>query len=888
MAAVETDSPGADSPGADSPGADSRGADSRGADQRGADSRRRFGGAGPAGSPAPETGRPPTRPVDLRRSHGTHPRAQGPFAALGTLARRPWQVAAACLALGLALAPAGPAPALGVGALAAGGLVVLRAPALAGLALVLVAGGALAGESRLAAIDAPAERLEDGLALPLRAQLATRLRPSAFGASAEIEISGGRLDGTRLLLRLPRWVDVPPVGIGAELALRGRLRSLNAAERSGGSFDWTAHLRRRGIAGEYLADRLRPTGERRAGLAGVLDRMRERAERAVAAGMGTGDASLARGMVLGQDEEIAESVRQDFRDSGLAHILAVSGQNVMLLAALALPLLAGAGLGPRGRGLALLALIAIYVPLAGAGPSLQRAGVMGAAGVAAMTLSRPASRWYALFLAAIVTLALNPRACGDPGWQLSFAAVIGILLLGPPLREALRWLANAGPGAGRREGPDNGKPRWVEALLEGLAEGGALTIAATVATAPLLAYHFGTVSVASLPANLLALPAVAPAMWLGMVKAALGQLAIVIPAADTLAQALGPLAAVPIGYLELLAARFADIPGGQLLLPLSGPPAVALAYAGLAAASAVIVRGASRLGPRAEEAAALWRRRPRLQRQAAAAAALTLVCLATVAVLRGPGPPGELTVRFLDVGQGDATLVQHPDGTALLFDGGPPEGGVARLLRKAGVRRLGLVVATHASRDHHGGLADVLARYPVDVLLDGGDGTADRDFRALLARAAGRGVRTVPALAPMRLRTGGLTVDVLSPAPRPPGPAPEDPNPRAVVAVVRSGGFELFLSADAESESLTPLELPDVDAMKVPHHGSADPGLPEVLERLRPELAGIEVGPNTYGHPTPATLAALRNAGVRTFRTDRHGTVSLTIDGGALAVDTER
>ena len=880
MAAVETDSPGADSPGADSPGADSRVVDSR----RGGDSR----GAGPAGSPAPEAGRPPTRPVGLRRSHGTHPRAQGPLGALGTLARRPWQVAAACLALGLALAPAGPAPALGVGALAAAGLVFLRAPALAGLALVLVAGGALAGERRLAAIDAPAERLEDGLALPLRAQLATRLRPSAFGASAEIEISRGRLDGTRLLLRLPRWVDAPPVGIGAELALRGRLRSLKAAERPGGSFDWAAHLRRRGMAGEYLADRVRPTGERRAGLAGVLDRMRERAERAVAAGMSTGDASLARGMVLGQDEEIAESVRQDFRDSGLAHILAVSGQNVMLLAALALPLLAGAGLGPRGRGLALLALIAIYVPLAGAGPSLQRAGVMGAAGVAAMTLSRPASRWYALFLAAIVTLALNPRACGDPGWQLSFAAVVGILLLGPPLREALRWLANAGPGAGRRGVPHNGRPRWAQAFVDGLAEGGALTIAATVATAPLLAHHFGTVSVASLPANLLALPAVAPAMWLGMVKAALGQLAIVIPAADTLAQTLGPLAAVPIGYLKLLAARFADIPGGQLLLPLFGPPAVALAYAGLAAASAVIVRRASRLGPRAEEVAALWRRRPRLQRQAAAAAALTLVCLATVAVLRGPGPPGELTVRFLDVGQGDATLVQHPDGTALLFDGGPPEGGVARLLRKAGVRRLGLVVATHASRDHHGGLADVLARYPVDVLLDGGDGTADRDFRALLARAAGRGVRIVRALAPMRLRTGGLTVDVLSPAPRPPGPAPEDPNPRAVVAVVRSGGFELFLSADAESESLAPLELPDVDAMKVPHHGSADPGLPEVLERLRPELAGIEVGPNTYGHPTPATLAALRNAGVRTFRTDRHGTVSLTIDGGALAVDTER
>ena len=836
--------------------------------------------ADPAGPPAREAGGPSVGGVDLRGFPVARTHAAGPVAVLRRLPRRPWQVAAACLALGLALAPAGPGPALCVGVVAAAGLLALRSPALAGLALVLVAGGALAGETRLAAIDAPAGRLEDGRALPLHAHLETRPRPSTFGASAEIRVSGGPLDGTRLVVRLPRWVEVPRTDVGAELVLHGRLRSLAAYEDRADSFDWAAHLRRRGIAGEYLADRVRLTGERRGGLDGLLDRMRERAEQAVAAGMTADDGSLARGMVLGQDEEIAEPVREDFRDSGLAHLLAVSGQNVMLLAALALPMLAGAGLGPRGRGVALLTLIAIYVPLAGAGPSLQRAGVMGAAGVAAMTLSRPASRWYALFLAAIVTLALNPRACGDPGWQLSFAAVIGILLLGPPLRRALRWLGSAGG--------HHGRPGWAQALVDGLAEGGALTIAATVATGPLLAHHFGTVSIAALPANLLALPAVAPAMWLGMVKAALGQMAVAVPAADTVAETLGPLAGLPVGYLRLLAERFADLPAGQLSIALPGAPAVGLAYAGLAAATVLIRRSAARLGRRAEEAAARWRRRPRVQRQGALVAALALVCLAAMAVLRGPGPPGDLTVRFLDVGQGDATLVQHPDGTALLFDGGPPEGGVVRLLRKAGVRRLALVVATHASRDHHGGLAEVLARYPVDALLDGGDGTPDGDFRALLAQAAERRVRTVRAVAPMRLHTGGLTVDVLSPAPRPRGPAPEDPNPRAVVAVVRAGTFELLLSADAESESLAPLELPDVDAMKVPHHGSADPGLPKVLERLRPELAAIEVGQNTYGHPTPATLTALRRAGVRTFRTDRHGTVTLTVEGATLAVDTER
>jgi competence protein ComEC len=268
-------------------------------------------------------------------------------------------------------------------------------------------------------------------------------------------------------------------------------------------------------------------------------------------------------------------------------------------------------------------------------------------------------------------------------------------------------------------------------------------------------------------------------------------------------------------------------------------------------------------------------------------AVIAVFGLATAAVLGDPAPPGSLTVRFLDVGQGDATLVQHPDGTAVLFDGGPPEGGVTRLLRRAGVRRLAVVVATHASRDHHGGLVDVLARYPADMLLDGGDGSADPGFQAVRAEADRRGVRRVVATAPLTLHAGGLVIDILSPPPRAPGPAPEDPNPRAVVAVVSAGAFDLLLSSDAESEALLPLDLPDVEAMKVPHHGSADPGLPSVLERLRPQIAAIEVGPNTYGHPTPSTLAALDRAGVTTYRTDRHGTVTLTLERGSMQVETQ-
>ena len=806
-------------------------------------------------------------------------------------AERPAHVCVACLALGLALSPLAPLFALAAAAATAIALTVhgRRFTGLASIAAVLVLSGAAIGDARLRSLEAPAGRVRDGPVRKLRLHLATPPRPSAFGFSAEAEVASATLRGARLLLRVPRWSRLPGgIEVGGELAVSGRLRELR--DTPGAGFDFAGHLRRRGVAAELFVDRARPTGRRRGGVTGLLDSMRRRAERAVAAGLPAPEAALARGMVLGQDEEIDEAARQDWRDSGLAHLLAVSGQNVMLLVALALPVLALAGARPAARGAALLALVALYVPLAGAGPSLQRAGVMGAAGIAAMTLSRPASRSYALLLAVAATLALNPRVSSDPGWQLSFAAVAGILVLGRPLAVAL---ADAGGELLRAR--SSGAAR---AVVRALADAIAITVAATLATAPLVSFHFGAVPLAGLIANLLALPAVAPAMWLGMVKVALGLVAAVVPAAGGLAELLGPLTRLPLAYLEQLAERCADLPGGRLALPLDSPASVGLAYVLLIAAVIAVRRVlraprkrrplSPRLGAGFAERAAAWRRASRAFRVAVVVLVLAALALATATGLGSPSPPGDLTVRFLDIGQGDATLLQHPDGTAVLFDGGPPEGGVSRLLRRAGVRRLAIVVATHASRDHHGGLVDVLDRYPVGMLLDGGDGNPHPGLQAVRDEAKRDGVRIVPAVAPMTLRAGGLVIRILSPLPRPPGPPPDDPNPRAVVAIVSSGAFDLLLSADAESEALLPLDLPDVEAMKVPHHGSSDPGLPEVLDRLRPEIAAIEVGAhNTYGHPAPSTLTALDHAGVAIYRTDQDGTVSLTVKHGEMHVTTE-
>src|ERR1700760_4875492 len=241
--------------------------------------------------------------------------------------------------------------------------------------------------------------------------------------------------------------------------------------------------------------------------------IRARAEAGLGEGMPPREAALARGFVLGDDDELDQGTKEDFIRAGLSHLTAVSGENVTLLALLAMPILAAFGVPLRERLLWTIGLIAVYVPLAGSGPSIQRAGVMGAIGLFATLQGRRTSRLYALALAAVMTLAIDPSVAGNVGWQLSFAAVLGILLLASPVRGWL--LARLGRGA---------RP-WRRALAEGIA----ITVAATLATAPLIAYVFEEISLTSLAANVLALPAVAPAMWLGVVSAGLGPIPPIPP-----------------------------------------------------------------------------------------------------------------------------------------------------------------------------------------------------------------------------------------------------------------------------------------------------------------------------------------------------------------------
>jgi len=235
-------------------------------------------------------------------------------------------------------------------------------------------------------------------------------------------------------------------------------------------------------------------------------------------------------------------------------------------------------------------------------------------------------------------------------------------------------------------------------------------------------------------------------------------------------------------------------------------------------------------------------------------------------------------VTVLDVGQGDAILLQPAAALPILVDGGPPGEGLAEKLRAEGVERLGAAIVTHDQSDHAGGIAELLGQLPIDRLVYAAIGSR------LRAEARAAGAVPLRVARGGELRSGRLRLEAIWPPPELLGATPSvpDPNQRSLVFVARWRDFSMPLAAEAEA---VPLDPGPVDVLKVAHHGSEDAGLDALLERVVPELALISVGEgNPYGHPAPATLTALAAEGIRTLRTDRDGSLVLDVGRGSVEV----
>ncbi len=701
------------------------------------------------------------------------------------------------------------------------------------LAVGLALGGLWVGSVRLAAIDRSPLSAELGhidratvvVTGPARRSLFTLRLP------ARIERFGAQRIREPVLLELPLG-RAPPQGAVLELTA-----TLVAPRGPDGGFDERTWLRRHGVHVVVRGRDWRVVGHR-GGLTGFADRVRGSIDTAIASGTTGERRAVLLGIVLGEDEGLTDSLRDHFRASGLYHLLAVSGSNVALVAGGVLLLAWLLGI-PRLIGeVGALAAIGAYVMAVGAQPSVVRAGVAGALTSLAWICARERDRWWFLLVGALVLLVWSPYNLLDAGFQLSFAAVAAIFVLVPPLMRLLEGYPLPG-------------------VVAGVV---AVSTACGAVTAPILLVQFGSVPTYSVFSNALAAPVVAPLLGLGLLSAVVYPL---LPDVATLVASLdGWLAA----YLSACARMVAGLPYARIgALPMLGVVG-AVVFAWVGARS--------------------------VRRRAEAGIALAVVALAGFAGWHmlphasSPPPPNGLRITFLDVGQGDGALIQVPEG-AVLVDEGPPEAHVAAQLRRHGVRSLSVVVLTHPERDHVGGAAEVLASTPAQVVLDPRIAATGPDERAAIVAARAQHDRIVMARPGVAFRIGRLRIRVLWPDG--PGLPSDNPNDDATVLLVSYGQTDALFAADAESNVLLPLRLPSVEILKVSHHGSADAGLAELLEDLRPRIAVISVGAdNTYGHPTAETLAALHaSPGLAVYRTDEDGAVTVESDGRRITVATE-
>jgi competence protein ComEC len=730
----------------------------------------------------------------------------------------------------------------------------------AGLVLVLLALGALAGRRHWSAAAALVLGCGGAAALATAVQVAGvahsplgRLAEQRASATVELVVS----DDPRPLAAGaggPPSVIVPArarevSAAGRRWALSGRVLVLAPAEGWRGLLP-SQRIRVDGRLGPparhdltvaVLSARSAPTiVGRPSGLQTAAGRMRADL-RDAAAVLPDGARGLLPGLVDGDVSGLDPELAADFKTAGLSHLIAVSGTNVAIVTGAVLMVLRALRVGPRTSALLAGAALAGFVVLARPSPSVLRAAVMGAIALLALATGRPRSALPALGAAVLVLVFVSPPLARDPGFALSVLATAGLILLGPGWAARLR---------ARRVPP-------------GVAEALAVPAAAAVATAPVIAAISGTVSLVSIPANLLAEPAVAPATVLGVLAAA------VAPFSGAAAQWLVRLAGVPVGWLVEVGARAAHVPLATVTWPGGTAGGTVLVLAFLVGAAAL-------------------RWRPARRAVLAAAAGVAAVLVPVQAVSPGWPPAGWVFVAC-SVGQGDALAVRAGAGAAMVVDTGPEPTAVDGCLRRLGVRTIPVLVLTHMHADHVDGLDGALRGRSVGEIDLGPSREPATGWRAVQDSADRFRVPIRFVSVGERRQFGGLVVDVLAPV-APFHGTRSDPNNSSVVLRVGTGGRTLLLTGDVEVEAQDALLRSGADlradVLKVPHHGSAYQS-PAFLRAVEAGVGVISVGKdNDYGHPSPALLHELDRLGIRAQRTDLDGDVAICLRAGRLSVVT--
>ena len=549
-------------------------------------------------------------------------------------------------------------------------------------------------------------------------------------------------------------------------------------------------------------------------------------------------AGFIEGVTLSKTGNMDSASLADLRGCGLSHVVAVSGLHVGSAAVLALAILAALGTGKKERYMGAIVMAAMVLGLANFRPSAMRAALMAGICFSGSILGRNYDSLVGLSLAGFLILAMNPRAITDPGFQYSFAAALGIVI------------------AARARLKETGRLRTTLTVCAG----------AQLGILPLVLMRSEGVPVAAIAANLLVVPLVGPLLltsWatalLSALNSHLGRLAAIIP---------GNIARFVLGLASVLS----RVPRAGLV---SGTVAIA--------ALLIYAVGLITLVVRARGGKPLFRP---LVALLLAPLILFIPCAAI------PGFSAMDRIVALDVGQGDAILIQDRFGGSVLIDGGPDERKIMQKLETRGVRRLDLIMSSHPHSDHASGLVEVLREIPVGRLVDPGLGRdATESYRELLDTAEEKGIpRTVAREGQVFSISKGIRLEVLY-APRDVQGIPDNLNNCSIVVMVDLVGTRALMTGDIEVDAQKAMEElhPDLscEILKIPHQGAANAAGPELVDSCGPTLALISVERgNRYGHPSARCLDILKDRGIGVFRTDQHGDIEVSVENGRIGVTT--
>ena len=663
----------------------------------------------------------------------------------------------------------------------------------------------------------------------LEVRLATR-SVSARGETVLVDLP--------MTLRIPGSAPIPAAGTVVEVA--GRLAPAR-------SFDAAAILNLRNDSTIRFLQGPGPVDTAASAMRSGL--------RASLAGIDPDAASLVAGLSVGDETLQPASLDDAMRASGLSHLTAVSGGNVAIILAVVLGIARLLRWRMSTRVVVGLMALAYFVVLVRPQPSVVRAAVMGVVLLLALLTGGRRRGPAVLATAILLIVVLSPALAVSWAFGLSAFATAGLIVLTPPVAQVIAtWRVTR---------------RWPPALQEGVA----VTTAAQIATLPLLVAMGASVGWVAIPANLLAMPAVAPVTILGLVAA------MAAPFSLPVASVLAHIAALPAAWIAGVARTCSTLPFVAFPWP-SGWLGVALLALAIPCAVAVAI--------------AMRRRYPDGVPRSAVSAVAAAVLIATVVLTMAPPsrrgwPPAGWLMVACDVGQGDGLVIRAAESSYVVVDAGPDPARIDTCLDDLGVSSVSAVILSHYHADHVNGLPGVIGDRLVGAVFVSPVDDPPEQVTMVRDWLTGEGL-VAQRVAVGEIRTiGDVSWRVLWP--RRIIKAGSIPNNSSVGIVLEAAGTTFLLAGDVEAEAQTALIAAEpglhVDVVKVPHHGSRnqDPRLP-AWSGGRIALVSAGQG-NTYGHPAAETLERWRAAGALIGRTDEQGDLAVVRDeAGALGLVT--